>query len=133
MIKKLGGKKQVSILASLILGCTLMAGILPVQAATLYSDDFSDGNADGWSTTNGSWSVVQDNGNYVYYQSSTSSEGRATSGSQSWTDYSVEADVNVADFNGSRAIVAGRYKDGNNYYGASLDIAGGGTLELRKK
>ncbi|GMK37671.1 hypothetical protein PCCS19_07250 [Paenibacillus sp. CCS19] len=104
-----------------------------VQAADLFTDNFDDGNATGWTATTGTWSVVQDSGNYVYYQSSTS-EGRTSGGSATWTNYSVQSRIKVDSFNGSNRIyLAGRYKDGNNYYAASFDNSNGGTLELRKK
>ncbi len=104
-----------------------------INAATLFSDNFNDGNADGWATQNGTWSVVEDSGSYVYYQSSTS-EGRASSGASTWINYSVQARVKVDNFNGSnRAYVCARYGDGNNYYAASLYNSSGGKLEIRKK
>lgn len=104
-----------------------------VQAADLFTDNFNDGNSTGWTATTGTWSVVQDSGNYVYYQSSTS-EGRTSGGSATWTNYSVQSRIKVDSFNGSNRIyLAGRYKDGNNYYAASFDNSDGGTLELRKK
>lgn len=116
--------------------CILLVGMLVlmvstfVSAASLFSDNFDDGNANGWTTQNGSWSVVRDSGSYVFYQSSTS-EGRAWING-SWSNYSVEAKVKVDNFNGSnRAYVCARIKDGNNYYAASL--AGDGKLEIRKK
>jgi PelA/Pel-15E family pectate lyase len=125
-------KKQIGVWLSTALLMTSIS-VLPANAATIWSDNFNDGNASGWSTQNGSWSVVQDNGNYVYYQSS-SNEGRASAGSQSWTNYTIEAKVKVDNFNGSnRVYVAGRYKDGNNYYAASLYNSSGGKLEIRKK
>lgn len=105
----------------------------PASAAALLSSDFEDGQSTGWTSTSGTWSVVQDAGNYVYYQSDTN-EGRTSTGNLSWTDYSVEAKVKVDNFNGSnRTYVAGRYKDGNNFYAASLYNSSGGTLEIRKK
>ncbi len=104
-----------------------------ISAATLFSDNFDDGNANGWSTQNGNWSVVQDGGSYVYYQSSTS-EGRAYTGSSSWTNYAVQTRVKVDNFNGSnRAYVCARYTNGNNYYAASLYNSSGGKLEIRRK
>jgi pectate lyase len=110
-----------------------MLVVFPASAATLFSDDFNDGNFNGWATQNGTWSVVQDSGSGVFYQSS-SNEGRASAGNQSWTNYSVEARVKVENWNGSnRAYVAGRYKDGNNFYAASLYNSNGGKLEIRKK
>jgi rhamnogalacturonan endolyase len=125
-------KRNISLVTCLFLFMTFFT-VLPAGAATVWSDSFDDGNANGWSTQYGAWSVVQDGGNYVYYQSS-SSEGRASAGSQSWTDYSVAARVKVENWNGSnRAYVAGRYQDGNNYYAASLYNSSGGKLEIRKK
>ncbi len=121
---------------ALLLGLSLLVAMMvfsTASAATLFNDNFDDGNADGWTTQNGTWSVVQDGGSYVYYQSSTD-EGRASAGSQTWTDYSVTANVKVDNWNGSnRTYVAGRYKDGNNFYAASLYNSSGGTLEIRKK
>jgi pectate lyase len=103
------------------------------QGTTLFSDDFESGNANNWVPTTGTWSVVLDSGSYVYYQSTTS-EGRTSAGSSSWTNYAVEAKVKIDNFNGAnRAYVCGRYRDGNNYYCASLYNSSGGTLEIRRK
>ncbi len=116
--------------SSLIAGMMLMPSVF---AANLFSDNFDDGNASGWTTQNGTWSVVQDGGSYVYKQTS-SSEGRASAGNTSWTDYAVEANVKVDNWNGTnRVYVAGRYQDGNNFYAASLYNSNGGKLEIRKK
>ncbi|NQX65122.1 pectate lyase [Paenibacillus alba] len=119
-----------------VITSTLIAGmtIIPsVFAANLFSDNFDDGNANGWTTQNGTWSVVQDGGSYVYRQSS-ANEGRASAGNAAWTDYAVEANVKIDNWNGAnRAYVAGRYQDGNNFYAASLYNSNGGKLEIRKK
>ncbi|HEX3045044.1 MAG TPA: glycosyl hydrolase family 28 protein, partial [Bacillota bacterium] len=105
----------------------------PPSGTTLFSDNFESGNANNWTATTGTWSVVQDSGSYVYYQSS-ANEGRTSAGSSSWTNYAVEAKVKVDNFNGAnRAYVCGRYRDGNNFYCASLYNSSGGTLEIRKK
>ncbi|WP_081824425.1 pectate lyase family protein [Paenibacillus sp. UNC451MF] len=126
------GKRNAAFILCLSLMFSLFV-MYPASAATLFSDNFDDGNSNGWTSTTGTWSVVQDNGNYVYYQSSTD-EGRTSAGSSTWTDYSVEANVKIDNFNGSnRTYVAGRYKDGNNFYAASLYNSSGGTLEIRKK
>ncbi|KQO18388.1 pectate lyase family protein [Paenibacillus sp. Leaf72] len=106
--------------------------VYPAKAAALMEDTF-DAGAGNWTPSSGSWSVVNEKGNKAYFQSGTS-EGRAVAGSQSWSDYSVEADVQAVDFNGStRIYVAGRYIDGNNFYAASLYNSNGGALEIRKK
>src|ERR1051325_11071209 len=121
-----------------------LAGLLTValvsiatvaQGATLFSDNFDDGNANGWPQAAGTWSVVQDSGSFVYSMSALGTEGRTMTGSQSWTDYAVEARVKVTNFGGSnRVLLAGRLLDFNNYYAASLfNSSGGGTLEIRRK
>ncbi|MDQ0059192.1 cell division septation protein DedD [Paenibacillus harenae] len=121
---------------SIIVSVSLIVPFIMINTAaagTLYSERFDAGQATGWTATTGSWSVVQDNGNYVYSQTS-SNEGRTSAGNQAWTDYSVEAQVKIDNFNGTnRTYVAGRYQDGNNFYAASLYNSDGGKLELRKK
>ncbi|HAN44485.1 MAG TPA: pectate lyase, partial [Ruminococcaceae bacterium] len=100
-------------------------------AAPFFSDNFESGSGN-WTATNGTWSVVND-GSAVYYKSGTN-EGRAYRGDMTWTNYSVQADVKIDNFNGSnRAMVCARYKDGNNYYAVSLYNKNGGTIEIRKK
>ena len=104
-----------------------------VNENALFIDTFEDGNANGWEVQYGNWSVITDNDPLVYYQSSTK-EGRTWAGSPSWTDYAVEALVKVENFNGSNcAFVCARYKDGNNYYAASLYNNSGGKLQIRRK
>jgi len=59
------------ILTSLVL-CTLlvfsMNFVSAIQVCQVY-DDFESGNADKWMNQNGNWTIVNDNGNYVYRQS----------------------------------------------------------------
>lgn len=106
---------------------------LIVDNSSLFSDNFEDANANGWNIQYGDWSIVLDNGSYVYYQANTV-EGRTWAGSSSWKDYSVTSKVKVEDFNGSNcAFVCARYKDGNNYYAASLYNNSGGKLQIRRK
>jgi hypothetical protein len=49
------------------------------SAATLFTDDFQDGNLNGWTRSGGTWSVVTD-GTLALRQSSTSSTARALGG-----------------------------------------------------
>ncbi|WP_145146205.1 family 16 glycoside hydrolase [Paenibacillus xylanexedens] len=118
---------------ALSISLVLSLGLIhPAQASEWSQDTFENGDTQ-WTSTGGSWSVVQDQGNAVYYQSG-KSEGRSSAGDVEWSDYAVAADVKVVDFNGStRTYVAGRYTDANNYYAASLYNSGGGKLEIRKK
>ncbi len=101
------------------------------SSGTLFSDNFESGNYDNWTTQNGSWSITTD-GSKVFYQSSTSAEGRAwLNTSSSWTDQAVEAKVKVSSFNSSNPVlVCARMADGNNYYAVGMK---NGTVELRKK
>ncbi|MBB5873558.1 pectate lyase [Allocatelliglobosispora scoriae] len=101
------------------------------SAAVLFTDDFEDGNATGWSTSGGSWSVVSD-GSSVYRQTSTSADAKSLAGQAAWTDYSVEALVVPIAFNGSnRSLgVAARVQSTSSFY--SLVLSNAGRVELRR-
>ena len=103
-----------------------------VNSATLFNDDFEDGNYTGWSRNGGSWSVVTD-GSRVLKQSSTSATAHAYTGSTSWTDYSVQAKIKVLRFNGTNRPVGvcARFQSTSNYYYLALTSAN--KLELGKK
>ncbi len=129
-------KKCASVMLSSTLALSLSLPLLGHAQAdenVQVSDDFEQGEAQGWSTDSGNWSVVKD-GNGSTYQQSSRSESHSVKGNTSWTNYSVQADVYVNDFYGSnRVYVAGRYTDSNNFYAASLYNKKGGALEIRKK
>src|SRR4051812_29993120 len=101
------------------------------SAATLFADNFDDGNADGWSKSGGSWSVVTDT-TPVWRQSGTSSDARALGGS-TWTDQSVQARVKPTGFGASNRHVAvtARAQNTSNYY--YLALTGSGSVELGKR
>ena len=100
-------------------------------AATLFSDDFADGNANGWTVSGGSWSVVTD-GTPVYQQSGTSSDARARAGSTTWTNYTVTARVKPTAVNGTNRFVAvlARAQSATSYY--YLALRSNNTVELKK-
>jgi hypothetical protein len=98
----------------------------------LLTDDFEDGNASGWTKEKGTWSVVKDGTNYVYYKSGTS-EGRVKIGDSSYKNYSVQGKIKIDNFNGNnKGLICGRYKDSKNYYAIALSKTNGGTAELIK-
>jgi pectate lyase len=101
------------------------------SAATLFGDDFQDGNADGWSKSGGSWSVVTDD-SPAYRQSGTSSDARAMAGG-AFTDQAVQARVRPTGFNGSnRHIgVTARVRSSSDYYYLVLTNAGSVVLGKR--
>ncbi|WPX07997.1 right-handed parallel beta-helix repeat-containing protein [Anaerocellum danielii] len=128
-------RKILSIVVSLIMVISLFTGISlhneVAKAATLLTDDFEDGNRDGWSTSNGSWRVVVD-GSKVLKQASTGSEARAYTGSSDWSNYAVEAKVkvlNVKDSSSGAGVIV-RYKNSGNFYAVVLR---GSKIEIGKK
>jgi hypothetical protein len=84
----------------------------------LFSDDFNDGTADGWTTRlDGTWSV--ENLQYrVDMGSGQELRGETLAGDTAWTDYTFEADV-IADEGCGKDFLY-RYIDENNYYSTSL-------------
>ncbi len=79
------------------LGTTVLAAAMALagtaaHAATLFSDNFEDGNTSGWSMSGGTWKVVTD-GSKVLQQSKSGTDARLFAGSSSWTTYTVQARV----------------------------------------
>jgi hypothetical protein len=106
---------------------------IAASSTASFTDDFEDGNSTGWSIQKSSWAVITDGTNHVYYKKGTD-EGRVKRGDNTWTNYSVEAKVNVDNFNGSnKAMVCGRYTDGNNYYAVAISNTDNGAVQIIKK
>ena len=74
------------------------------QAATLFTDDFQDGNTNGWSKSGGTWAVVADGSNALRQSQASSENARLFAGSTSWTAYRVQARVKPLSF-GSGGVV----------------------------
>ncbi|KAB8140301.1 DUF1080 domain-containing protein [Chloroflexia bacterium SDU3-3] len=119
-------------LVGIIGALALATQALPLQAqsSTLLSDTFEDGNADGWATTGGSWSVVTD-GSKVYQQSTVSGQSRSLAGS-SWADQTVEAKVKPLSFSGGSEYVGviARAQSATSFY--TLIIRNANKIELRR-
>jgi pectate lyase len=103
----------------------------PAQAATVFSDNFDDGDAAGWAKSGGSWSVVAD-GSPVYRQTSTSSTARSLAGAGTAADSSVSVRVKPLAFNGTGryAAVAARAQNTTNFY--YLALLNANRVELRR-
>jgi len=112
--------------AAVLVGVVAVAGT--ASAAPLLTDDFSDGNAAGWTTSGGSWAVVDG----AYRQSGQSSDARARVGAASWTDYTVRVRVTPTAFNGSNRFVAvlARAQSATSYY--YLALRSNSTVELKR-
>jgi pectate lyase len=134
--RRLGGRTA-SVLAAgvLVLVTALVFTVATAaNAATLFSDDFNDGNANGWSTSGGTWSVSSG----AYSQSGASASAKALAGSTSWTTATVSARVRANTFGSaaSRAIgIAARVQSTSNFYALvltpnSVQIRRGATTTL---
>ncbi|MET0794397.1 MAG: family 16 glycoside hydrolase [Polyangiaceae bacterium] len=103
--------------------------------SVLFSDDFEDGNANGWVVDDGTWAIATD-GSKVYAQQGTSTGSSvllSAAGSTAWTNQSIEAKIKVKAFGGSStsyfAAIYGRY-NGTDYY--SLVLRSDGKVAIRK-
>ena len=68
--------------------------------AQLFSDDFEDGNADGWSVSGGTWAVLKD-GSQVYAQLAAGTGSNvliSANGGAAWTDQVLSAVNASAEF-----------------------------------
>jgi len=92
------------------------------------SDDFEDGNADGWTTTGGTWSVVQPPGHSKEYTRTSSDETISSRGSSSWTNYTVQSFVKLDSSDGAAGVMA-RMQANNKFYLLELgrDVTGSGA------
>src|SRR4028119_245469 len=115
----------------MLLALTFSFAVATAQTQTLFTDNFEDGDAKGWTKSGGTWTVVSD-GSQVYKQSSTSSDARARAGSTAWTNYAVQARVKALSFNGTDRFVAllARAQGNTSYY--YLTLRSSNKVELKK-
>ncbi|GIH97306.1 polysaccharide lyase family 1 protein [Planobispora siamensis] len=117
--------------AAMLFAALTLASVPSAFAATLFGDDFEDGDAGGWSRSGGSWSVVTD-GSRAYRQSGTSADARAVAGA-GWANQAVQARVKPIAFNGTgrHVAVAARAQSTSSYYFLGLSNAGSVVLGKR--
>ncbi|MEU6078860.1 family 16 glycoside hydrolase [Micromonospora sp. NPDC047074] len=100
------------------------------HAATLFSDDFGDGDSNGWSKSGGAWSVTTD-GTPVLGQSNTGSElARMFAGQTSWTDYEMQARVKPVSY-GAGGLVGIAARAGSSTKMYRLSLLADGRAELQ--
>src|SRR4029453_15785490 len=83
-----GPRARRALVAGLAIAVTTIAVVAigaAANAATLFSDDFNDGNANGWSASGGSWSAASG----AYTQSGTSASAKSLAGSTAWSTTTV--------------------------------------------
>lgn len=81
-----------------------------VELTDLFNDDFETTN-NNWIQVSGSWTTTVDT--TQVYSNTSSTNGVVTAGDNSWSDYSMTADVKR---NGQGAAILGRYSASNSYY-----------------
>ena len=123
-----------------VIGTTVVAmslvitvGRLAFADTTVFADDFSDGNANGWSKAGGSWSVVTDGSPVLHQANATTGEARAYAGPSSLTDLVVQARVKATSV-GSDGFVAlaARQQSSTNTYRLALYSNGQAQLQAVK-
>lgn len=95
----LGGAVTALLAGSVAVGATAFAG-------ASFSDTFDDGNADGWSKSGGSWSVVTDGSPALRQDNAGSEHARQFAGDTGWTDYTLRARVKPVTLDGFAAVLA---------------------------
>jgi hypothetical protein len=94
------------------------------------ADGFQDGNANGWLTSGGTWSVMTDGSSVLTQSDSAAPQFYAYRGSPNWTNYGIESRMKVLTFGSSgSAMLRTRFTDANNYYYLLLN----GTQVILKK
>lgn len=130
-VRRLGGRARNALVAGVSVAVTaalVVALGATANATTLFSDDFNDGNANGWSVSGGTWSVSSG----AYTQSGASASAKALASTASWSTMTVSASVRPSTFgsSGSRGIgIAARAQSTSNFYALVLTPT---AVQLRK-
>ncbi|BCL18059.1 pectate lyase family protein [Micromonospora sagamiensis] len=126
------GRLATALAAGALVAGTVLVTTSSAWADTLLTDTFDDGDANGWSRSGGTWSVVTD-GSPAFRQSGTSSDARALVGQSTWTDYGVQARVKPTAFAASTRHVGviARAQSSSSYYALVATASGGVQLVKR--
>ncbi|WP_328346840.1 right-handed parallel beta-helix repeat-containing protein [Micromonospora sp. NBC_00421] len=99
----------------------LVGPVATASAATLFSDDFTDGDTAGWSKSGGTWGVVTDGSPAVRQSNVGSENARLFTGSTGWTDYLVQARVKPLSLGpGGQVGLLARAAGSTRYYRLAL-------------
>ncbi|WP_327011187.1 polysaccharide lyase family 1 protein [Dactylosporangium sp. NBC_01737] len=118
-----------SVAAVAVVALLLGAARIAAADTTLFTDDFEDGNTNGWSKSGGSWSVLTDGSRVLRQTSATTGDARAYAGS-AWTDVAAEARLRPVE-RGADGLVAlaVRQQSSTNAYRFALYADGRAQLE----
>ncbi|MEU7979866.1 right-handed parallel beta-helix repeat-containing protein [Micromonospora sp. NPDC049081] len=99
----------------------LVGPVTTASAATVFSDDFTDGDTAGWSKSGGTWTVVTDGSPAVRQSNAGSENARLFAGSSGWTDYLVQARVKPLSLGtGGQVGLLARASGATRYYRLAL-------------
>lgn len=94
-LRRTAVRSAVAFVAIVTTTMALAAG--QASAATLFADDFEDGDTAGWSTSGGTWNVVSD-GTLALRQSTSAADARVYTGGVTWSSYTVQVRVKPITF-----------------------------------
>ncbi|MDG4767672.1 right-handed parallel beta-helix repeat-containing protein [Solwaraspora sp. WMMD406] len=86
-------RRWLPVLAAAVATVLIAANVTSASAATLFGDDFEDGNTSGWSKSGGTWSVADDGSRVLRQSKADAGLARMFAGSSSWTDYRIQSRV----------------------------------------
>ncbi len=98
-----------SVYVSLIL-CGAIVSSNVANAATLLFDDFNDGNDNGWTQAEGTWSAAT--GQYTTGTTTTTDDFLTFRGDLSWSNYILEADIKMNGWENDVGLIF--YSQANN-------------------
>ncbi|WP_431884984.1 pectinesterase family protein [Micromonospora wenchangensis] len=111
----------VAALTTALLALTPLGGTPVAHAATLFSDDFTDGDLAGWSRSGGSWSVAADDSPALQQSRADTGDARLFAGSASWADQAVQARVKPLTLPGDGMVaLLARASGATSYYRLAL-------------
>ncbi|MDG6103597.1 polysaccharide lyase family 1 protein [Dactylosporangium aurantiacum] len=131
MYARLLNRRWSSTAAVTVAVAALLLGAARIAAAdtTVFTDDFEDGNANGWSKSGGSWSVVTDGSRALRQTSATTGDARAYAGS-AWADVTAEARLRPVERAADGFVaLAVRQQSSTNAYRFALYTDGRAQLE----
>src|SRR5262245_46364998 len=91
-------------------------------AETLYRYNFDNGTSGTWTPSQASWTICKTvtTGTPEYCQNDAANQATAFDGDTAWSDYSVEADVRLYNYESGEIGIIGRAQDASHYYRLSL-------------
>ncbi|WP_204053091.1 right-handed parallel beta-helix repeat-containing protein [Microbispora siamensis] len=120
-----------TVLVTALATLTALATAPGALGATLFGDDFEDGDTGGWSKSGGTWSVVSD-GSAALRQSKLPSDlARVFAGSTAWTDYAVQTRVRPITLSGATSYVGLAARSTSSTTFDRLVLTGEGRAELQ--